>query len=189
MTFEQYKKNALKSFNKAVKEGLVDEDILEELEEFNKLNDYYTTSSCSGRILLLKNPASDKKMPNAFYYKTHKRASSEVITRKVKEYDDDFELWFKLEPYILHIGCIDLKSARKLLKLCKEKGIKRAGINAWSKRIIVEVIGTENVESLVYKNRILVSDEYLKVLTNKANQRLKHAKRVLHDFLKETKNL
>lgn len=189
MGFEQYKENALKSFKQAKSKGLVDEDIKNYLTEFNQSEDYYTTSSCSGRILLLKNPDNDDKMPGAFYYKTHKPVGSDVVINEVKEYDDDYELWFKLEPFILHVGCRELRHARQLLGLCREEGIKRAGINAWSNRIIVEVIGTARMESLVYKNKLLVDDEYLKTITSKANQRLKRSKNRLYEFFERSKNL
>jgi len=49
----------------------------------------------------------------------------------------------------------------------------------------VEIIGTQHVEALlVEKGRVLVSDDYLKLLTIRANQRLKLAKKVLHSFFK-----
>lgn len=188
MGFLDWKKKAMRKYRKAKKEKLVDGDIKDYLNDFNKLDNYYTTSSCSGRILLLKTAEDNKKMPNAFYYKTHSEAKPEVIIRRVKAYKQDLELWFKLEPYILHVGCRDLKSARKLLALCKKHGIKRAGINAWSKRIIVEIIGTQYIDSLVVKDKkVVVSDEYLKLITVKANQRLKQAKEVLYDFFKKAR--
>ncbi|PIU61446.1 hypothetical protein COX58_00610 [archaeon CG_4_10_14_0_2_um_filter_Archaea_38_6] len=185
MSFEDYKKKAIISYTDAKREGLVDKDILRELDKFNKLKDYYTTSSCSGRILLLRKSVNDRKMMNAFYYKNHSAAKEGEIIRAVHEYDENFELWFKVEPYILHAGCRDLDSAKKLLALCRKCGIKRAGINAWGRRIIVEIIGTQHVEALlVEKGRVLVSDDYLKLLTIRANQRLKLAKKVLHSFFK-----
>jgi len=61
MSFEDYKKKAIISYTDAKREGLVDKDILRELDKFNKLKDYYTTSSCSGRILLLRKSVNDRK--------------------------------------------------------------------------------------------------------------------------------
>jgi tRNA wybutosine-synthesizing protein 3 len=190
MGFQDYKNKAMKKYNLAKKKDLVDKDILNYLDKFNKLENYYTTSSCSGRILLLRSNEDNKKMPDAFYYKTHFKTTPRIIINKVKNYDEKLELWFKLEPFILHVGCKSIKHARKLLSFCKSKGIKRAGINAWSKRIIVEVIGTQYIDSLIVKDeKILVSDDYLKILVKKANKRLMQAKTVLYSFFDPSKGL
>ena len=190
MSFELYKRKAVEEFEKHKKLGKVDEDILKELEDFNKLADYYTTSSCSGRILLVKNPGDASKTPNAFYYKTHQKTTPKIIMEKIRKYNNDYELWFKLESFILHIGCRTLEHARKLLSLCKKVGIKRAGINAWSKRIVVEVLGTQSIETIVVKDRkILVDENYVKILVEKANNRLKNTKDRIHSFFKNSKYL
>ena len=188
--FEQYKTNALKDYNNAKLNNLADKDILKELDGFNELADYYTTSSCSGRILLLRLNKKREKMPKAFYYKTHSKASELEVLKQVKNYDDKFDLWFKLEPFIIHIGCRDIEAARKLLDYTKQLGIKRAGINAFSNRIIVEVIGTQTIDApIIVDGRILVDTKYLKILTIEANKKMAKNKRVLHSFFKGSKVL
>ncbi len=191
MSFEQYKNNAMKDYIEHKRIGRIDKDIQKELDEFNKLEDFYTTSSCSGRILLVNTPEGVTKTPDAFYYVTHEKSSPDVIINKIKEYDKELELWFKMESFILHIGCSNIENARKLLMLCKKSGIKRAGINSWSKRIIIEITGTMNMETIIIKNnKVFVNDDYLRLLVSKANTKLGSTKKRIHSFFRETqKNL
>ncbi|VVB74626.1 tRNA(Phe) 7-((3-amino-3-carboxypropyl)-4-demethyl wyosine(37)-N(4))-methyltransferase [Candidatus Tiddalikarchaeum anstoanum] len=188
--FEVYKENAMKDYALAKKKVLVDLDILKELDKFNKLTDYYTTSSCSGRILLLRVNEKGEKMPEAFYYKTHDKTTTKEILKLVDNYDEKYDLWFKVEPFILHIGCRDIEGARTLLQFCKDLGIKRAGINAFSKRIIVEVIGTQYLDTPIVKaGEKLVSDDYISILVKTANVKLAKNKGILHDFFRKSKAL
>ncbi|MBN1923830.1 MAG: hypothetical protein JW791_03665 [Nanoarchaeota archaeon] len=190
MGFDENKKNVMRKYEDAKKQGFVDADILKQLNSFNKLRDYYTTSSCSGRILLLRNNEENLKMPGAFYYKSHDKASDKVLINNVKSFNESFELWFKLEPFILHVCCRSLNHARKLLNMCRSLGIKRAGINAWSRRIIVEIVGTQYVDTLIIKDKkLLVSEDYLKILLSKANNKLSQSKKVLFKFFKDSKVL
>ena len=72
----------------------------------------------------------------------------------------------------MHICCRHLEAAERLLKIVRDLGIKRAGIIS-TKRIILEIIGTESMETIIARNgKMLVSDDYLKILVKEANQKL-----------------
>ncbi len=51
--FDEQKDKAMEGLRKALKEGKVDEDIIPLLEKINSLENYFTTSSCSGRISVM----------------------------------------------------------------------------------------------------------------------------------------
>ncbi|MBW3019386.1 hypothetical protein KY329_04350, partial [Candidatus Woesearchaeota archaeon] len=53
MDFDNDKKNALTKLDKSTK-GSIDEPVIPILNLINSMNDYYTTSSCSGRIMIME---------------------------------------------------------------------------------------------------------------------------------------
>jgi tRNA(Phe) wybutosine-synthesizing methylase Tyw3 len=68
--FNQGKKKQLSKEDKS-NIGEWDFRIAELCNKINNNTNYYTTSSCSGRIVLLK--ASEEKQPDAFLFRTHKK--------------------------------------------------------------------------------------------------------------------
>ena len=57
--FTKEKNDFLKKKDKS-KKGYIDEDIKEIVDEINSKKDYYTTSSCAGRIVLLEMKSKKK---------------------------------------------------------------------------------------------------------------------------------
>lgn len=171
-SFSQRKSAVLSKLDKS-SAGKWDERILSLCEKINSLEDFYTTSSCSGRIVLMLD--KEKKSPNLFLKVWHN-----------KVYFDDFKevlnglfnkkeiIKFKLEPPILHVACRDLKKATEILEKAKSIGFKRSGINALGKNIILELNSTERLEFPIFKNgKLLVDDAFLKLIVKQANQKLK----------------
>ncbi|RLG38823.1 hypothetical protein DRN79_00965, partial [Methanosarcinales archaeon] len=62
ISFEERKKRALKR----LAETGADADIIEILERINSIEKFFTTSSCSGRIVLLKIPHAGSKREAKF---------------------------------------------------------------------------------------------------------------------------
>ena len=61
--FFEAKKSALNKLDQAMIEKKVDSSIIPLLDIINKSDDYYTSSSCAGRIVLIEMPVlGDKKM-------------------------------------------------------------------------------------------------------------------------------
>lgn len=190
MSFEQFKESAMRKYKDAKKEGLVDKDLIKYLDKFNTLKDYYTTSSCSGRVMLVKNIEGTNKTPGSFYFKSHSIVKYSEALKAIREFEGTEELWLKSESFILHVGCRTIENADKLLKYCQLKGIKRAGVATISRRIIVEIIGTQSIAAIIEKDgKILASEEYIKVLIEKSNKKLAEAKRIVYDFLKDYKRI
>ncbi|MBU0628381.1 MAG: hypothetical protein KKC75_04270 [Nanoarchaeota archaeon] len=207
MQFDNEKVTCLKRKDNSNK-GSIDPDIRNLVDLINSLEDYYTTSSCSGRIVIIE--LIEKKKDTKFIFVEHNKAKFNSIKSSLKTMrlnqvdgggreDGNIEskeanpktknnLWFKQESLILHVCCRDLKSAEELLSIVRNSGIKRAGIISLRNRIIIEIIGTEHMETLIAKDgNLLVDDKFLKVLIAEANKKLERNKRNVDKLYLELK--
>ena len=110
----------------------------------NSLNNYVTTSSCSGRVSVYKsNGGTDSSINKGIQWLmvSHKLIAVSDITRVLDVPNDDPEnrntntpelkadvIYFKCEGFILHVLCRDLESANKLHQLALSCGYKESGI-------------------------------------------------------------
>ena len=164
MSFNQRKKDILEKKDKSSIGGW-DEKINDLCESINKSEKYYTTSSCSGRIIVMIDQA--KKGPGLFEFVSHD------LIEKFPEVDLSLKLKFKQEPPIIHVACEDLESAEELLNKFRDSGWKRSGIISLGKNIIVEALSTEKIEfPLTLDGKVLVSDEFLEIVLSRANENL-----------------
>ena len=139
MKFDKEKKDCLNKIDKS-KKGLVDKEIKQLVDHINSLPDYYTTSSCSGRILLIKRPKSGKKCDVEFLFSKHGKVDFNEIKNKLKNTPEE-DLWFRQESMILHVACRTIENAQKILDLSTLAGFKHSGIITTRKKIVVEIIG------------------------------------------------
>ncbi len=199
-SFEQRKKDVLAKLDKS-SIGKWDEKILRLCEKINLLENYYTTSSCSGRILVMQD--QEKKGPNLFKLVSHDLISYEKFMKRLPtnfhrlntennppskflrrcflsspnpnaNSKDLMSFKFKQEPLILHVMCKDLESAKIILEKSQISGWKRSGIIFAEKRIVVELLSTEKLEfPLVSDGEFLVDEKFLKIVLKKANENMK----------------
>ncbi|MBU0461844.1 MAG: hypothetical protein KJ574_04635 [Nanoarchaeota archaeon] len=168
MAFDVDKKNALTKSDKS-KKGSVDELIKPLCDLVTSLAAYYTTSSCSGRTLLMT--TSGKKNATNWLFVTHKIMDFEEMRAALKKIPKE-TVWFRFEPLILHIACKDMAAAARLLNLLHDAGFKRSGIIS-TQKIVIELIGTERIDAPVTDDgKLIVTDEYLAFLVNKANRKM-----------------
>jgi len=167
MNFQQQKQlQLLKSDKSSI--GVLDIKIRNLCAKINKQKNYYTTSSCSGRIVLLK--SSDKKIPNVFLFRTHKKTTFKELKKAFEEINyKDVE--FQQTPCILHVACNSLDKAFNLVNKAKLAGWKRSGVMD-KKRNMVELQSTENMSFPIKKGKILVDDNFLKLIIKEANKKL-----------------
>ncbi|MFH1770998.1 MAG: hypothetical protein ABH828_05600 [archaeon] len=174
MTFEQDKERTLKKMisNDQSNKGSVDKPIKKLLGVINKTKNFYTTSSCSGRIILIRIPKSGKKKEAEFLYRTHSKAKvGEVMVALNKKTTDS--VWFRQEAAILHVAARTLDIASKFLRIARLIGFKRSGIFEVKRRVIMELIATEKMEVIVAKNgKVLVDEDYVKVLVDEGNKKM-----------------
>ena len=172
-TFLQRKKDILSKKDKS-HIGKWDEKIVGLCEKINKSDKYYTTSSCSGRILLI--PDQDEKAKDLFLKRYHDLISFEQLKKDLEEVSKSDKLVkFKLDPCALHVACESLEDAQKLVSGARLVGWKKSGIIAGDKRYVVELNSTERLEFPIINNgKILVDDNFLKILVNRTNEKLEN---------------
>ena len=172
--FEMLKQHNKEELEKAVKEGKADSRMKPVCRFLNNLENYYTSSSCSGRILLLSVESIGEKQPKAFHRKWHRKVKIKEVLDALQEKTKEKEIWFKLDPFILHVGCRDLDSARKILKCMRLAGIKRGGIIlAQTEKFLIELQGTHAMAlPLKSHGKKLVEENYVGFLVKKANSKL-----------------
>ncbi|MGV8169297.1 MAG: tRNA wybutosine-synthesizing 3 family protein [Candidatus Nanoarchaeia archaeon] len=189
--FDETKKSMLEKLYKPDKsfKGNVDEDAIPIIEILNKKNDYYTTSSCSGRISLFYESASGKKNEAGWTFVKHGFVETKEILSALKEIPDE-TLWFKMETPIFHVACRTQEAADKLLEVCRTLGFKRAGITSSGRRIMIEIIFNDKMEVPVASNKkLFIEEKFIDFLVEKANQKMEKNNDLLKKFEKELKKI
>jgi len=167
ISFEVKKQHFLSKPDKSRK-GSIDEKIKALVSYINTLPDYYTTSSCSGRILVLER--KQKKHETIWHYATHdlvdnnKKDSNELIA-VMNKYKENDNIMFHFEDAILHVACASLESAEHLLQCARSCSFKSSGIISIHNKI-VEIRSPKCIDVPV----CCVTNEHL--LIEKANDKL-----------------
>lgn len=177
MNFSHEKMQCLAKADKSKKQS-IDRGIRRIVDFLNSLGNYYTTSSCSGRIMLIEKPESGSKQDARWLFVSHEKASHEDIKNAL----EGNNVWFKQEGAILHVCCRTAEDAQKLLQVARERGFKRSGIISANKRVIVEIVSTEIVEAPVArKGKPIANGLYIEALVDSANKNMeKNAERMEH---------
>ncbi|MEK6914269.1 MAG: hypothetical protein AABW83_01325 [Nanoarchaeota archaeon] len=170
--FESTKKDILNKKDKS-NIGFIDKDILKLCDKINSNSNYFTTSSCSGRIVLV---LDGKKRKDIFLFRTHDKINFNELKYKILEISEKFKkelIYFKQEPCLIVVSCKNKESQWKLFSEARNNGWKKSGILSLDKKILVELMSTENISFPIIKNRrILVDDKFLKIVLNKSNKNL-----------------
>ena len=174
ITFSRRKQDVLSKADKS-SIGCLDKKISKLCNKLNKLDNHYTLSSCSGRVVLIKN--LEKKQPGMFVFRSHEKVKLGELKKSLESYKESKNketLIFKQEPPILHIACKNLEDSKKLLKKVQQAGFKHSGIIAISgNRIVVEIKASEQLALPVFtEGKLLVDDDFLKILVKESNKRL-----------------
>ncbi len=181
--FEKNKDKALKILNEHLKQKRVDEALIDFLLQFNKKENFYTSSSCSGRIIILLDKG--KKKESKIIAKWHRKVDFNEFLNVYKNLDFSVngKYYLKQEPLILHVICKKLKDALKILKLCRKHGFKHSGIiSAKKEKIVVEINGIDYLSVPLASN---MSEEYLKFVLEVANRKFEKNEERSKKFLSE----
>lgn len=170
-SFEKRKKDVLSKLDKS-SIGKWDEKIAKLCDKINSLGNYYTTSSCSGRIILMID--ADKKGKGLFVFVSHDKISFEKFMKEINlALKKNVKIKFKVEPCILHISCNSLEDAEELYEKAKLSGWKKSGIIGVKNGFTVELNSTERLEfPIIQDKKLLVSEEFLKIVLEEANKKL-----------------
>ncbi len=184
------KKEALEKYRRARERGEVDEDIIPLLEHLNSLSEYYTTSSCSGRIAVLEIPEIGDKIHAKFLGKWHHEVTLDDVMGAIQKYQRGY-LFLLVQSSIIHVVARGMESACTLMRIALESGFKYTHIkNIRGDRVMIEILSTENLNIPLGKDGKLIPDaETLAFFTEVANTTLRRVKKKLQLFEENIRNL
>ncbi|KAL4608263.1 hypothetical protein GN956_G25246 [Arapaima gigas] len=158
--FAQWKKQCVAKVDLS-KKGSIDEDICDVVRFINLSENFFTTSSCSGRIILIDG-VSDcedvQKQNSSWLFVTHQMCNKTDVISALKRSQGDAV--FKFEPFVLHVQCKRLQDAQ-----------------------LLAVRSTHCLEvPLSHKGQLLVEDHYIDFLVEVANQKMQENFRRIKRF-------
>ncbi|XP_067140920.1 tRNA wybutosine-synthesizing protein 3 homolog [Centruroides vittatus] len=167
------------------RKGSVDKNIVDLIDYINDRTEYCTTSSCSGRIVVYQQPEnSDGQVKKGCHwlFVSHNQVNINDVLESLKDHKDSAV--FKFEPFILHVRCISLEAAKKLLTVSIASGFRNSGITLGnSGKIMLAVRSTHGLEVPVSCNgNMLVSDQYLSYIVEKGNDKLLENEKKIERF-------
>ena len=166
------------------RKGDVDIPIIPLIDYINSLNNYYTTSSCSGRIMLLTHV--DKKPDVQWLLASHEVVTCDAVLGILHKDLPKETVWLREENLILHVVCRTMEDADNLLRIVRDIGLRRSGIIADSNLFIVEICSTEKMDvPLTSLGKLIVDDSYIIFVVDIANQKFVKGQEKLQSLEKE----
>ncbi|XP_047378762.1 tRNA wybutosine-synthesizing protein 3 homolog isoform X1 [Sciurus carolinensis] len=167
------------------RKGSVDEDVVEIVQLLNAQEQFFTTSSCAGRILLLDggiNGLGVQKQNCCWLLVTHIPCIKDDVMVALKKANGDAV--FKFEPFVLHVQCQQLQDAQMLHSVAIDSGFRNSGITVGKRgKTMLAVRSTHGLEvPLSHKGKLMVTEEYIDFLLNIANQKMEENKKRIERF-------
>ncbi|XP_004758238.1 tRNA wybutosine-synthesizing protein 3 homolog [Mustela nigripes] len=167
------------------RKGSVDEDVVELVQLLNGREQYFTTSSCAGRILLLDggiNGFEVQKQNCCWLLVTHKPCVKDDVMPALRKATGDAIL--KFEPLILHVQCRELQDAQILHSVAIDSGFRNSGITVGKRgKTMLAIRSTHGLEvPLSHKGKLMVTEEYIDFLLQIANQKMEENKKRIERF-------
>ncbi|MCE4600294.1 MAG: hypothetical protein F7C38_01840 [Desulfurococcales archaeon] len=120
---------ALSRLEEHMRAGKVDQDIVEFLAEFNRDREcMFTTSSCSGRIVVLRGRSLFDKRGAEIVYSSHSAERCLEVLDNIEGDNpggNDLITWISLQPPILHIAAKTLEDAESVVRCGVRAGFTR----------------------------------------------------------------
>jgi tRNA wybutosine-synthesizing protein 3 len=187
--FLDAKEKALRMLEEACSEDAVDERILPILTMINNSKNYYTSSSCAGRIVVLEIPMIGDKKHAKFLGKWHRTTEPDEVVASVKHATTGL-LWLLAQSPILHITTRSDEAADTLVKTAISSGFKNSGLKSAGKKILVEICSTERLDAPIGKDGVLLcSGAYLTLLVAIANEVIEKSLVKLQRFEEKLRNI
>ncbi|XP_040843222.1 tRNA wybutosine-synthesizing protein 3 homolog isoform X1 [Ochotona curzoniae] len=167
------------------RKGSVDEDAVDVVRLLNAQEQFFTTSSCAGRVVLLDggmNGFEVQKKQCCWLLVTHKPCVKDDVIVALKKASGDAIL--KFEPFVLHVQCRQLQDAQILHSVAIDSGFRNSGITVGKRgKIMLAVRSTHGLEvPLSHKGKLMVTQEYVDFLLNIANQKMEENKKRIERF-------
>ncbi|WP_297488633.1 hypothetical protein [Thermococcus sp.] len=188
--FNEQRARAMEGLRKALAEDKVDHDIIPLLEKINALDNYFTTSSCSGRISVMEMPHFGDKVNSVWLGKWHREVAVEEVLEAVGRHNSG-QLWFLVRSPILHVAARTMEDAVKLLNLAVGLGFKYSNVKSIShKKLLVEIRSTERMDVPLGENgELWVDGYYIERIVGIANAQVRRFKGKLKRLEEEIKKL
>ncbi|KAM8839726.1 tRNA wybutosine-synthesizing protein 3 homolog [Synchiropus picturatus] len=182
--FSQWKKQCLNKLDLSLK-GSVDQDIAHIVSLLNGCDEFFTTSSCSGRITIIDSiPDSSgiQKQNCAWLFVSHAKCTLDDLMASLDKSTGDAVL--KFEPFVLHVQCRSLEDAQLMHSVAVESGFRNSGLTIGKTgKIITAVRCTHGLEvPLTLKGDLLVSHQYIDFLCHLANAKMEENFRRIDRF-------
>ncbi|HDH82052.1 MAG TPA: hypothetical protein ENF91_03060 [Thermoplasmatales archaeon] len=188
-SFLQAKEKAMETLKKAMENNEVDKKAIPIIEKLNGIDEFFTTSSCSGRIAIMELPSIGNKIDARFLGKWDDKIKIQDI-KNALENAEKGEIWMLAQPPIFHVSASDVNAASKLIKVAKQSGFKNSGIRSIGKRVTVEVRSTEEVDvPLGIDGKLLCDEKYLSLLVSIANEIMDRIEKKLKVFERKIEEL
>ncbi len=181
MSFAVSKRNAFIKSDKS-KQGSIDSGIVKLVRLINARPEFFTTSSCAGRTVLI-NLYGQRKNQAKWLFKSHGLVKPSEISSAIPERIKG-AVWLKYEPFIMHVHCSSIDAANALLRIALAAGMKKSGIIAASSDFVVELEGSDRLETIVFNKKQLVDKDYILELTNEINKKVRLNKKKVRRFKK-----
>ncbi|CAI5704989.1 unnamed protein product [Peronospora effusa] len=210
--FAQLKRESLRKLqameDKSPK-GCIDEPIVTMIKTINAHPDYITSSSCSGRIALFcgKNAVAtaaveeENGTPSGsdlitkggkWLIAEHATITFDQLVTALRSSDAHKStsnmILFKHEPFIMHVVCRDLDSAKALLQWGIANGFRESGVVLGNRKIMCAIRTSANGLEIPLgrsAEHLLIDGEYLRWIVDIANQKFEVNKQKI-DRLFET---
>ncbi|XP_077391763.1 tRNA wybutosine-synthesizing protein 3 homolog isoform X1 [Festucalex cinctus] len=183
-SFSEWKKRCL-SKSDLSKKGNVDEDIVHLVSLLNSYEEYFTTSSCSGRITVIDTAPEScvvQKKNLVWLFVSHMKCTFDDVMSALDSSCGSAVL--KFEPFVLHVQCRTLEDARLMLAAAVQSGFRNSGLTlSKTGKIIMAVRCTHSLEvPLSHQGKLLVSHEYVHFLIGIANKKMEENLRRIERF-------
>lgn len=157
------------------RKGSIDDPIVDLVAFINEKPNYFTTSSCSGRIIAVDNDrdGSIRKQGCKWILTSHDTITVQELKDKLHAVEGNAV--FKFEPFVMHVQCRTLEDAQLMLSSGVASGYRNSGISVGNKgKFITAIRSTHSMEvPLSCDGQLLVSDQYLEFLVGIANSKMK----------------
>jgi len=178
--FIQRKESILNKKDKSAKKSW-DERIIPLCNLINSFSNYYTTSSCSGKSVIMEEKTG--KDGSYYFWQSHKLINLVEVKSELNRLPKNGIFKYKLEAPIIFVACKDIESAKEIFSLAVLAGFKESGIKITKSLIGVEIKSGEKFEfPISLDNKILVSDDYLKVVVDLSNKKRKIGWKKIENF-------
>ncbi|MBU1941227.1 MAG: hypothetical protein KKC68_05585, partial [Candidatus Thermoplasmatota archaeon] len=143
--FTQAKIHAIQKLKEAYIANQVDMSLMPLLDAINIKKEFFTTSSCAGRIMVLELPKLGDKLNAHILGKWHHIITEETLRQALSKASKGM-IWLYAQSPILHLAAASFEDANWLVKQAIAAGFKNSGMKTQGKQLIIEINSTERLD-------------------------------------------